>query len=598
VTETFQRFVRFMEGEIIVPGSIAVQAPAAMTVCARGAICMKHNNLVKIMLFAGLTLLASTAPTEAARKERLSLVRQDLALPGPPARVLSTDINNDGIQDLAVVVAYSERHQIGIDRIEGMVQFTEVIPAIFDHRELLVFLGTGDGTYLEDGHALELPFSVLSMEPGPAGIPIVAVTDDGLSEIVLTMAEGRPTLAMKSVFVDRPVLAGSGGFQSRLNVVKDLDGDGVGDIFFPSNSGPAIYLTRNGKIDTEPVQRLDLEGDRKARKGSLYQTYLFPTVTFLNGDDLPDLIFTGRNGGRQGYHVLTGVGDGRFEPLRSVTEDCWDTGTDVRKLTEPTADGSSPYPWLRRVEALKDLDGDRFAEAVTVMAQERGDSFRAGLKDAKKPYQKFGFHHLDRDMRIDPEPYFEMTGMGHMMESDDDEVPFSIEVFQDLDNDGRQDMVLVTLDFSVFQVVKIMATKKISIGLDFHVWHQKENGKFREVKGLDLSEKMKLDLNDLKLGRFAQFGGDFDGDGLQDFVHLGRGKKVTIHRGQPGCVYPKDPDLILKLDAEPPHLGLVNVTDLNGDGLSDIQITRPGDWDDVETTSPVTLELYLSGGGQ
>ena len=52
-----------------------------------------------------------------------------------------------------------------------MVQFTEVIPAIFDHREVHIFPGTGDGGYEPQAHALELPFSVLSMEPGPPGTP-------------------------------------------------------------------------------------------------------------------------------------------------------------------------------------------------------------------------------------------------------------------------------------------------------------------------------------------------------------------------------------------------------------------------------------------
>jgi hypothetical protein len=172
-----------------------------------------------------------------------------------------------------------------------------------------------------------------------------------------------------------------------------------------------------------------------------------------------------------------------------------------------------------------------------------------------------------------------------------------VEVFQDLDNDGREELILVTLDFSMFQAVKIMATKKISIGLDFHIWHQRENGSFREVKDLDLSEKLKLDLDDLKFGRFAQFGGDFDGDGIQDFIHLGRGKRVTIHRGRTGGVYPKDPDLVVELEEEPPHLGLVTIEDLDGDGLSDIRIARPAPVRDLETTTPVTLELYLSGGG-
>ena len=534
---------------------------------------------------------------EAARRETLVLNHQALDLPGPPSKVLSTDVNKDGVPDLVAVVAYTERHQIGIDRVEGMVQFTEVIPAIFDHREVRVFMGVEGGGYEPEGHAFDLPFTVLSMERGPAGSPVVAVTDDGLSEVVFDLSDAGSSLELKEIFRDRPVLSGSGAFQPRLEVVHDLDGDGESDILFPAMSGPAVYRTRNGMIEAEPVQRLELYGHRSDRHRTISRHYPFPRVQYLNGDDLPDLVYAYRTGPQNGFHVLKGVGGGRFEPLRPGDADCWDRATDLRVASPDRPDGDRPYPWLRGIEALRDLDGDRLAEAVVVEEQSRDGGMKADLKDAKRPIQHFGFHRLDRDLQIESKPYFETAAMGHLMEGEGVDVPFSVEVFQDLDNDGREDLVLVTLDFSVFQAVKIMATKKISIGLDFHVWHQRQDGSFREVQDLDLSEKLKLDLNDLKFGRFAQFGGDFDGDGIQDFVHLGRGTTVTIHRGRSGCIYPRSPDLVVELDEEPPHLGLVTIEDLDGDGLSDIRIARPAPLRDQDTTAPVTLDLYLSGGG-
>ena len=116
------------------------------------------------------------------------------------------------------------------------------------------------------------------------------------------------------------------------------------------------------------------------------------------------------------------------------------------------------------------------------------------------------------------------------------------------------------------------------------------------LRDLDLSEKLKIDLNNLKVARFAQFAGDFDGDGRQDFVHLGRGKTVTVHAGQAGCRYPERPDLSIELDAEPVSLDLVRIEDLDADGRSDLRITRPIPFDDPDITAPVRLDLYLSGG--
>ena len=44
---------------------------------------------------------------------------------------------------------------------------------------------------------------------------------------------------------------------------------------------------------------------------------------------------------------------------------------------------------------------------------------------------------------------------------------FASPVVQDLDGDGREDLVTLTLRFSMFQALKILATKKIGIGIDF-----------------------------------------------------------------------------------------------------------------------------------
>jgi hypothetical protein len=172
-----------------------------------------------------------------------------------------------------------------------------------------------------------------------------------------------------------------------------------------------------------------------------------------------------------------------------------------------------------------------------------------------------------------------------------------IAAFQDLDADGRKDLVTITLDFSMWQIVKIMATKRLTLGLEFHVYRQEPDGNFTEVPGLDLTEKLKIDLEDLRIGRFAQFAGDFDGDGRADFVHLGRGKVVTVHRGREGARYPKDPDLSIPLEAPIEDLALVKVEDFDGDGRADLSISRPGKSDEPGVLPPVTLELYLSGSG-
>jgi hypothetical protein len=128
------------------------------------------------------------------------------------------------------------------------------------------------------------------------------------------------------------------------------------------------------------------------------------------------------------------------------------------------------------------------------------------------------------------------------------------------------------------------------------VLSHKQDGAFALVEGQTLDEKLRLDLNHLEVSRLGQFRGDFDGDGRIDFVHLGKGKDVTIHRGQPGGRYPEKPDLAIVLDEEPQDVMLVRVTDLDGDGRSDLAITRTLEEGEAGATAPARLELRLSGG--
>ena len=75
---------------------------------------------------------------------------------------------------------------------------------------------------------------------------------------------------------------------------------------------------------------------------------------------------------------------------------------------------------------------------------------------------------------------------------------------------------------------------------------------------------------------------------------MGRGKKVTLHLGREHCSYPPTPDLELKLREEPKNLALVQVRDLDGDGLSDLLIVQPQGGSTSVESSPVRLDLYLS----
>jgi len=553
--------------------------------------------------FSCLVVLAAAgsllSPAIAARSERLAFRHVALDLPGPPARIVPADLNGDGLQDLVVVLAYTEIEETGEDRIENLVQITQVIPTLFKRRELRLYLAEPGGDYAQAGTPLDLPFTVLHLELGPPGVGVVALTDEGLSRL-LYEPDGEVSLRLEPVIQDPSVLAGTGSFFATLELAHDFDSDGVVDLMIPTDEGLAIYLARDGGLTTEPVQRVPVPLRQDFEGRAVVRWYPLPEVRDLNGDGLADLLFESdyHDGHEAPFHLLLGSGDGRFRPLRDEPEDCHDVLTDLRwAVSDEDNDDEEDDTWPDHLTALRDLDGDGRVEAVITEARPRGDSMRKELKDAKRPIQQMRFHRLTDDLRIEREPYDELEVVGHVMDVEDsgDDLPFHVEQFMDLDADGREDLVTLTLRFSVFQAIKILTTKKIGIGIDFHVYAQDADGHFHEVKDLDLSEKLKLDLNKLEIGRLAWFAGDFNGDGLKDFVHLGRGDTVTLHAGQVGCRYPKKPDLSIDVDEQPDSLELVRIEDLDGDGRSDLRFTRPLEKTDPDTDAPVRIDLYLSG---
>src|SRR4029079_17256525 len=105
--------------------------------------------------------LGAASPPADAGPALLPLRHVTLDLPSAPAEIVPADLDGDGRKDLVIVMARTEWGEIGTDRIEGLVQISEVVPALFDKREAIAFLARADGTYARLGAPLELPPPVL-----------------------------------------------------------------------------------------------------------------------------------------------------------------------------------------------------------------------------------------------------------------------------------------------------------------------------------------------------------------------------------------------------------------------------------------------------
>jgi hypothetical protein len=544
---------------------------------------IRHASLILISL-----LLAIPA---AARREKLALRAESLELPGAPSAVVAADVNGDGLRDLAVVIAFTRWGEVGIeesvkmDDIEGLVEVLTVIPSLVDRRELRVFLGRPGGGFDPASRSMTLEPSVLSLEAGPPGAPVVALTDEGLS--ALRLRDGN--LAFEPLIEERPVLAGTGTFLPNLGLVKDLDADGRMDVLLPTPEGSSVYLSGPEGLQSASRLRFPLDSLQGRSRRTLSRFHPLPEIRDVTGDKLPDLVLRHASGEWNGFRVLRNQGGGRFAEAAAPLGDYQEDRHEGPIVT-----------WFG------DLDGDGRAEYVT--QEERGPGEDAGMrqemKHAKRPKFLFRIHRSRPDLGMEPKPFQQFEAEGYAFDTGGDrgdggEVGVEMAMpggFKDLNGDGRMDLIALTLDFSMLQAVKVLTVQRIGIGIDFHVQCQGSGGKFGPVKGLDLSGKFNLNLRNLQIGQISQFAGDFDGDGRSDFTQMGRGRTVTIHRGRPDCSYPAQPDLALELREAPRDLALVQVRDLDGDELTDLLVIQPQVVKEANVTPPVRLDLYLSRG--
>jgi VCBS repeat protein len=532
-----------------------------------------------------LAALPMAAPALCAGRSPLSSLRSlSLDLPGAPAAVIPADVDGDGRQDLVIVVASNQWDEVAItesstmDNVQGLVDVMTIVPAVIDRREVRVYRALPGGTYAPP-LSLALPLSVLSLEAGPPGAPVVALTDEGASVLRL---DPPGTLRLEPWIADPPVLAGTGSFLGDLGILKDVNGDGLPDLLLPARDGLAVYLARPEKgLARKAASRLPVPGEAFRSANDLEHRYPLPQVQDVTGDGRPDLIFRDPVKRWRSVWVARNGGQGRFQPATEVV-----LGTGDPKAPNPV--------WLG------DLEGDGRAEVVFRQSLDdpKNGGIRKELEKARQPHGRLTFRRLSKELAPEKAAYrtFDIVGWGlEGVEAEDTEIDFP-GGFQDLNGDGRPDIVTVTMDLGVTKLLGSLATKRLNVGLDFHVWCQEKDGGFRQVKGLDLSGTFRLDLNDLRVSQLSLFSGDFDGDGRADFVQIGRGKRVTVHRGRPDCSFPADPDMAFDLREEPRDLSLVRIRDLDGDGRADLYVIHPQRAVEEGFVPPVRMDLYLSGG--
>jgi len=562
--------------------------------------------------------------------------------------MISADVTADGVEDLVVVVVYTDWADVATfeetqyDGIEGMVEVMNVVTSLTDHRELRVYPGLDSRVgYGDPLPALDLDTSVHALAAGHPRVPLVAITDAGIAGVRFDRENPDQPLGLKPLVEGASLFTGTAKFFASLDFLVDLDEDDIPDILLPTEDGWTTFQgTADGfhpepqhiPLPPEPAEEEseeaegdsdesdedsapdDPDSDDESEDGSSERKPTrLPKVRDLNGDGLPELSLVSIEGARRAI-VYRNRGDLRFDDpivydIVDETREADPTDESPEHATDESIDtseeGAEGDPVVEYVYfGPLERGGPAYAVTRTELARWDDTTMSEALEQAKRPPYAYAGREIREDLTLGP-PADLLEAIGYTFEGGDEKESdgdddHDIEIrlpagFQDLDGDGREDLVSIGLEFSIVPLItRALITQSIKLTMDFFVWCQLDDGSFRQVPGLDLSGKFKFNFRKNLLRHLSQFAGDFNADGRADFIQLGRGKRATIHAGGPDCTYPNEPSTTIRFEKKPMHLGFVRVLDLNRDARSDLYVVHPHSKPKKGAQTPVRVDLYFS----
>jgi hypothetical protein len=143
----------------------------------------------------------------------------------------------------------------------------------------------------------------------------------------------------------------------------------------------------------------------------------------------------------------------------------------------------------------------------------------------------------------------------------------------DMNGDGRPELVRLEFNFSVLEVVELLLSGELDVAISIHQY-QGEKG-----FGKKPSDKKKFSLPfSFETSRLTGFvptaAIDINADGLRDFISSGGGEKIEVWIGDSDGPFGKKAG-----KQSLPTAGVIDFRDLDGDGLLDFVIFDPHNFD-------------------
>ena len=446
-------------------------------------------------------------------------------------------------------------------------------------------------------------YDTLPLEGGPRADAIVARDLDG---------DGRPDLLLQSGRDLQVYLNSNGRFGPKPSRVLRLD--------------PAVFLWSLGTLDGRPGPALFTAGSRAVQAHlfegqgfsaprdlvvhpSIFEGACAEAKPPLQIDFAPDIDKDGRSEillfQKEALFVMKQEPGGEFRclqklpvPVEVVTLIPWQPQLSIAE--------KSQIPVL----AVGDLSGDGLAdvgvyreEAIQIFRQEAGGRFAGGeakdlaeQKRRKRGQRFFQFdlppkiRDFDGDGLLDLALVYPSKGRVHVTYGRSSRTDWTVPdmvmrvadgwstgiYLEDLNGDGKLDLIMgVVRKFGITEGIQVFLSGKVD--LELHVYPTGPDGRFTKDPSVELkfaipySFQFTREAASLDLVFRPNFKGDFTKDGLRDMLLLSDPRTLRIYPGVAGRGISDLPSGAIAIN--PPDGTATTepfVTDLNGDGVSDV----------------------------
>jgi hypothetical protein len=445
---------------------------------------------------------------------------EELNLPGDLSDYILVDFDGDDIEELLVFCSAGEHPDITrsgclFRQLGG--KFGSEPAAVFGIPEKAIIFDTGD-------------------VDGDGSPEIVYLSTDGMSYFDVTggnILPGEPLIEEISVFNLRTAESAI-----HWDFFREMQRSDRALCVIPTINGLTLYTVRNGSVNFTGNVPMGFRASTVTPRLAEFRnisplTYCIevPSLEFgdYNGDGIDDMfVMYGRDLSIYAGNLRGDFGD---EPIAEPGSQLW---------TE-TGDYESENSLQ-----VKDINGDGLADLVCTNNSGTISNLVSNISiHLCKPRGGYDqtpsfFHDISNS-----------AGMAYI---------------HDINNDGRDDMIIPSLKIGITALMKILILKRLDVGLN--IFLQNAGGGYNREPSMTTNIAASADLSsgNISLGNNIAVAGDFNGDNLCDFlIETGQGR-LDIYYGTVGSVLSDK----VGWSYEIPRPSAILARDCNNDGISEI----------------------------